>query len=121
MMGVLRAGAAGYVRKNAEPETLVAAVRAVANGRTFIDPAVVPTIKAGSDSPRETLTAREVDVLRLLALGRSNHDIADALGIGDETVKSHVSNLIAKLHVENRAQVIVEAMKRRLVSIEDLD
>ena len=119
MMGVLRAGAAGYVRKNAEPETLMAAVRAVARGQTFIDPAVVPAVAAGSDSPREALTSREVDVLRLLALGRSNRDIADVLGIGDETVKSHVSHLIARLQVDNRAQAIVEAMRRRLVSMED--
>ena len=120
MMGVLRAGAAGYIRKNAEPETLVAAVRAVAAGRTFIDPAVAQVLAAATDTPQESLTAREVDVLRLVALGRSNRDIAATLGVGEETVKTHVSRVLAKLQVDNRAQAIVEALRRRLVSIEEL-
>ena len=119
MMGVLRAGATGYVRKDAEPETLLAAVRAVAAGRTYIDPSVgrqLMTTAAGED-----LTPRERDVLRELALGRSNREIARTLDIGDETVKTHVGNLLSKLGVENRAQAIVQALKRGLVSLDDLD
>lgn len=120
MMGVLRAGAAGYIRKNAEPETLVDAVRAVAAGRTFIDPAVAQVLADATGTPQESLTPREVDVLRLVALGQSNRDIAATLGVGEETVKTHVSRVLAKLQVENRAQAIVEALRRRLVSIEEL-
>ena len=120
MMGVLRAGASGYVRKNAEPETLVEAVRAVAAGRTFIDPAVARWLADAPGAPHESLTPREVDVLRLVALGQTNRDIATALGVGEETVKTHVSRVLAKLCVENRAQAIVEALRRRLVSVEDL-
>lgn len=119
MMGVLRAGAVGYVRKDAEPETLLAAVRAVARGRTYIDPAVsreISQVAVASDD----LTAREVEVLRRLALGRSNKEIANELFVGEDTVKTHVSHVFAKLHVENRAQAVVQALKRGLVSLEEL-
>ena len=128
MMGVLRAGAAGYVRKDAEPETLLAAVRAVAAGRTYIDPSVsrhlVATgLRPGGQQNRshaDDLTARERDVLRQLAIGQSNREIAAALDIGDETVKTHVARLLAKLQVENRAQAIVQALKLGLVTMEEL-
>jgi DNA-binding NarL/FixJ family response regulator len=117
MMGVLRAGAAGYIRKDAEPETLLAAVRAVARGKTYIDPSVAR--QALGAVPREELTARETEVLRRLAQGLSNKEIAEALSIGEETVKTHVSNVLAKLDAENRAQAIVQALKRGLVSLEE--
>jgi len=121
MMGVLRAGAAGYVRKDAEPETLLAAVRAVAAGRTYIDPAVSKQILLQPASGYDELTPRETDVLRQLALGRSNKEIATALTIGEETVKSHVGSLFAKLQVENHAQAIVRAIRLRIVSLEELE
>ena len=119
MMGALRAGAVGYVRKDAEPEILLAAVRAVARGKTYIDPSVSRQILQAV-APHEDLTPREIGVLRQLALGRSNKEIADALSISDETVKTHVSNVFSKLQVENRAQAIVQALKRGLVSLEEL-
>jgi two-component system, NarL family, response regulator LiaR len=119
MMGVLRAGAVGYVRKDAEPETLLAAVRAVARGKTYIDPSVSEQVLHAS-SPRDELTPREREVLRRLALGLSNHDIADALCISEETVKTHVGSVLGKLQVENRAQAIVQALKRGLVTLEEL-
>ena len=118
MMGVLRAGAAGYVRKDASPETLLAAVRAVAAGRTYIDPAVARQIR-GEPAPND-LTRRETDVLRQVALGRSNKEIGAALSVTDETVKSHVAHVLSKLQVENRAQAIVQALKRGLVSLDEL-
>lgn len=120
MMGVLRVGAAGYVRKDAEPETLLAAVRAVARGKTYIDPAVSRQIVRAA-AAHDDLTPREVEVLRQLAQGRSNKEIANTLAIGDETVKTHVGSVLAKLGVENRAQAAVQALKRGLVSIEDLE
>ena len=120
MMGALRAGAVGYVRKDAEPEVLLAAVRAVARGRTYIDPSVSRQILQAT-VPHDDLTPREIGVLRQLALGRSNKEIADALSIGDETVKTHVGNVLSKLQVENRAQAIVQALKRGLVSLEELE
>jgi len=119
MMGVLRAGAVGYVRKDAEPEILLAAVRAVARGKTYIDPSVSRQILHAAVPPAD-LTLREIEVLRQVALGRSNKEIADTLFISDETVKSHVGNLFSKLQVENRAQATVQALKRGMVSLEEL-
>ena len=118
MIGVLRAGAAGYVRKDAEPETLLAAVRAVARGKTFLDPAVGPMLAATHG--RNDLTKREGEVLRELVLGKSNKDIGASLGISEQTVKTHVASLIAKLGVETRGQATIEALKRGIVSLEDL-
>lgn len=120
MMGVLRAGALGYVRKDADPEILLAAVRSVARGKPYIDPGVSRQIVYSGGSP-DGLTARELDVLRQVALGRSNREIASALSIGEETVKTHVGHVLGKLQVENRAQAIVQALKRGLVTLEELE
>ena len=120
MMGVFRAGASGYVRKDAEPETLVAAIRAVAGGRTYIDPSVGRGIVRALD-PGDALTAREREILRHVALGRSNREIAAALAIAEETVKTHVANLLAKLQAENRAQAIVQALRRGLLALDELE
>jgi NarL family two-component system response regulator LiaR len=119
MMGALRAGAAGYVRKDADPETLLAAVRAVAKGGTYIDPSAAAQIARATVAAND-LTPRETEVLRQIAFGRSNKEIADALEIGDETVKTHVGNVFSKLNVENRAQAVVQGLKRGLVSLEEL-
>ena len=116
MVGVLRAGAQGYVRKDADPEILLAAVRSVARGRTFIDPSVGGRVHA----LMEDLTPREIDVVRLLAAGQSNKEIADALAIGEETVKTHVGRVLSKLRAENRAQAVIQALKRGSVSLEEL-
>jgi two-component system, NarL family, response regulator LiaR len=120
MMGVLRAGASGYLRKDADPETLLAAVRAVARGKTYIDPSIARQL-VDATGTNDALTPREAEVLRHLALGLSNKEIASALAVGDETVKTHVGNVLSKLQVENRAQAIVQALKRGLVALEDLD
>jgi len=119
MIGALRAGALGYVRKDAAPETLLAAVRSVARGRTYIDPSIDRTARLTSTDP-ETLTTRETEVLRHVALGLSNRDIAAALSVSEETVKTHVTHVLAKLNVDNRAQAIVQALKRGLVTLDEL-
>jgi DNA-binding NarL/FixJ family response regulator len=118
MMGVLRAGASGYVRKDADPEILPAAIRAVVAGRTYIDPAIGRRLPPAHDA--DELTPREAEVLRHLAVGQSNRTIAAALSVSEETVKTHVANLLSKLQVENRAQAAVQALKRGLVSIDEL-
>jgi NarL family two-component system response regulator LiaR len=118
MAGVLRAGARGYVRKDADPEVLLTAIRAVAKGRTYIDPSAAAQLATAGAA--DDLTARELEVLHELALGQSNKEIAATLGIGDETVKTHVGHLFAKLQVENRGQAIVQALKRGLVTLDDL-
>ena len=119
MMAALRAGAAGYVRKDAEPETLLAAVRTVAAGRTFIDPAIGRRLLV-TGAKADDLTSRETEVLRQLTLGKSNKEIGAALDISEQTVKSHVGHVLAKLQVENRGQATVEALKRGLVSLDEL-
>jgi DNA-binding NarL/FixJ family response regulator len=91
-------------------------VRAVAHGTTYIDPSIAPAIRSGA--AHDALIPREIDVLRHLALGRSNREIAAALDIGDETVKTHVANVLVKLGVENRAQALVQAIKQGLVSLD---
>jgi len=119
MMGVLRAGAVGYVRKDADPEILLDAVRAVARGKTYIDPHLARQVKQ-APATQDDLTPREVEVLRQLAQGRSNKEIAEALFISEETVKTHLGHLFGKLQVENRAQAIVQALKGGLVSLDEL-
>lgn len=116
MTAVLRAGASGYVRKDADPETLLAAVRALAAGKNYIDPNAAGALAM----PAEALSARELDVLRQLARGRANKEIAATLAIGEETVKTHVSNLIAKLDAENRTEVIVQALRRGVLSLDEI-
>jgi DNA-binding NarL/FixJ family response regulator len=118
MVGALRAGAVGYVRKDAEPETLLAAVRAVADGRTYIDPSIDGP-SAVDAVAAEGLTPRETEVLRHLALGRTNKDIATAMAVSEETIKTHVGHLLAKLGAENRTQAIVQAIKRGLVGLDE--
>jgi two-component system, NarL family, response regulator LiaR len=118
MMGVLRAGATGYVRKDADPETLLAAIRAVARGKTYIDPSLARQVMNGGNAEHDDLTPREREVLRHVALGQSNKEIGEALFISEETVKTHVGNVLSKLQVENRAQAIVQALKRGLVELE---
>jgi DNA-binding NarL/FixJ family response regulator len=118
MMGVLRAGAAGYVRKDAEPEVLLAAIRAVARGKTYIDPSAARQLARAEGS--DDLTARETEILRHLAFGRSNKEIAALLGISDETVKTHVGHVLSKLQAENRGQATLQAVKRGLIALEDL-
>lgn len=119
MIGALRAGALGYVRKDAAPETLLAAVRSVARGRPYIDPSIDRTARLTSTDP-EALTARETEVLRHMALGLSNREIAAALSVSEETVKTHVTHVLAKMNVDNRAQAIVQALKRGLVSLDEM-
>jgi DNA-binding NarL/FixJ family response regulator len=119
MMAVLRAGAAGYIRKDAEPETLLAAIRAVARGRTYVDPYLARRVAEDGVSP-DDLTDREREVLRHLALGESNKAIGEVLCVSEETVKTHVGHILGKLGVENRAQAVVQALKRGLVSLEEI-
>ena len=128
VMAALRAGATGYVRKEADPEVLLAAVRAAAHGRATLDPALANAVlqdlarsgPAATKPGPDALTAREEEVLRQLALGRTNRQIAEALIVGEETVKTHVGNVLAKLHLAHRAQAMIYALKQGLVTLDDL-
>jgi NarL family two-component system response regulator LiaR len=124
VVAALRAGAIGYVRKDAEPEILLAAVRAAARGQSMLDPAVAGTVLQELVSSTETqrdLTERELDVLRLLAHGHTNRGIAEELVLGEETVKTHVGNILAKLHLAHRTQAVVHAFKQGLISLDEID
>ncbi|MGH9837643.1 MAG: response regulator [Blastocatellia bacterium] len=123
LIGVLRAGAIGYVRKDSDPELLLATVRAAARGQSMIDPAVASTVLqdlARGNVPGNELTERETGVLRQLAHGRTNREIAEALFISEETVKTHIGNILGKLHLAHRTQAAIYALKQGLVSLDEL-
>ena len=110
---VLRAGARGYLLKGAALDEIERAIRTVARGETYIDPRVASRLVALSRAPR--LSAREREVLALLADGKSNKEIAAALKITERTVKFHVTAIFNKLGAENRAQAVTIAHQRGLV------
>jgi len=110
---VLRAGARGYLLKGAALNEIERAIRTVARGETYIDPRVASRLVALSRAPR--LSAREREVLALLADGKSNKEIAAALKITERTVKFHVTAIFNKLGAENRAQAVTIAHQRGLV------
>ncbi|MEU7835634.1 MULTISPECIES: response regulator transcription factor [unclassified Nonomuraea] len=117
--GALRAGASGFLLKVSPPEQLVEAVRTVASGGGLLDPSVtlrvIESFAAATPTrtPRaeilSTLTERERDVLSLMARGMSNAEIAGRLYLGEATIKTHVSNVLAKLGVRDRVQAVVAA------------
>ena len=120
----LRAGAIGYVRKEADPEILLAAVRAAARGQSMLDPSIAGSVLqdlVASARIRDDLTDREMEVLRLLAHGRTNPEIAEELVVGVETVKTHVGNILAKLHLAHRTQAVIHALKQGLISLEEIE
>ncbi|TMD99132.1 MAG: response regulator transcription factor [Chloroflexi bacterium] len=110
----LEAGARGYLLKDASRTELAAAVRAVHRGESLLDPQVQETI---DNAPRhDPLTARELEVLRLMADQRSNAQIAELLFVSENTVKTHVSNILAKLGCSDRSGAVLTAWKRHLIS-----
>ena len=119
----MRAGAQGYLLKDVEPEDLVNAIRAAVRGQATLHPRVAARLVRGMEHPDDDslddLTERELDVLRLVAQGKSNKEIAETLVIAEGTVKSHVSNILSKLHLAHRTQAALYALKRRLVPIDD--
>jgi DNA-binding NarL/FixJ family response regulator len=120
----LRAGASGFMLKNAAPEDLVRAVRVVATGDALLDPAITRRViedYAQRAAPRKNdtrlgrLTEREREVLRLLATGKSNAELAAHLYLGEGTVKTHVSHVLGKLGLRDRVQAVVFAYETGLV------
>jgi DNA-binding NarL/FixJ family response regulator len=121
----LRAGASGFLLKSAPPRELAGAIRTVAAGQSLLAPEITRRLieefvrrpQPGSDSPAAfvALTARELDVLSLIAEGRSNGEIAAALFLSEPTVKTHVTRILSKLDVRDRVQVVVLAYESGLV------
>jgi DNA-binding NarL/FixJ family response regulator len=125
VFGALRAGAAGFLLKDASPETLLAAIRAVASGQGLIAPEVtrrlIARFAASAPDPTrrheiERLSEREREVLVEIARGRSNDEIAQRLFIEEATVKSHVSSILLKLGLHSRVQAVILAYESGLVS-----
>jgi DNA-binding NarL/FixJ family response regulator len=124
LSGALRAGAAGFVLKDSSAEELIRAVRAVASGDSYLDTAVTARVlttyrNAAAPPPTKAVadvTARELDVLTLIAKGCSNAEIADALGISNVTVKSHIGRIFVKLDLRDRAAAIVYAYDHGIVA-----
>ncbi len=114
----LRAGARGYLLKDASAEELLAAIRAVAGGQTQLAPEVAARLVAGVNSGKpEALTPRELEVLTLLGKGYSNAEIATVLTITPRTAKVHVQNILSKLDVTNRTEAVGVALRRKLISL----
>jgi NarL family two-component system response regulator LiaR len=118
IFAAMEAGAAGYLLKDIEPEALAAAVREVAAGNPVLHPRVATRLMRRSAAPvagLAELTARERDVLRLIVEGLANKEIAGRLGIGEKTVKTHVSRVLDKLHAADRTQAAVTAIRTGMV------
>ncbi|MED1115365.1 response regulator transcription factor [Bacillus paramycoides] len=117
VLPALEAGADGYQLKEVQPEQLVASIIAVYQGNTNFHPKVTPAllgrpaVKKEKENPFSMLTKREQEVLREIAKGRSNKEIAAELHITEQTVKTHVSNVLAKLEVDDRTQAALYAVK----------
>lgn len=110
----LESGARGYLLKEAPHETLVRAIEKVAAGETYVDPSLMADVVAGR-TQSEVLTRREREILQLLADGMSNADVAAKLFISQETVKSHVRHILAKLEADTRTQAVAIALREAMI------
>ena len=119
----MRAGAIGYLLKNTKATELTRAIKAAAAGQVQLSPEAAARLlrEVGVPDSPEKLTERETEVLRLLAQGKANKEIAADLVIGEKTVKTHVSNVLSKLGVSSRTQAALYAMRIGLVSSDELD
>ena len=126
----IKAGATGYLLKDSSPEELIRAIRDVARGVPSLHPTVARKLMSEVNRPpgrsptqdglQETLTEREVDVLTLVTQGLSNREIADRLVISEWTTRTHVRNILSKLHLANRTQAALYALQEGLVDLEQL-
>jgi DNA-binding NarL/FixJ family response regulator len=117
VVGAIRAGAIGYLLKDTNADELRRAVKAAAEGQVQLSPEAAARLMREVRTPeaQDALTERETDVLRLLADGQSNKEIARNLSIGEKTVKTHVSSILAKLGVQSRTQAVLQAMRSGLI------
>ena len=120
VVGAVKAGAIGYLLKDTQSDELLRAIKAAANGQVQLSPQAAARLVREVRAPEspETLTERETDVLRLLAQGKANKEIALALYIGENTVKTHVSSILLKLGVQSRTQAALYARQIGLGPIE---
>jgi NarL family two-component system response regulator LiaR len=118
----IQAGASSYLLKDVSPDALVDAIRAVHRGEPRLHPDIARKLMekvshpANPESQVEGLTEREMEVVRLVARGQNNHDIAEGLIISEKTVKTHISNILGKLHLADRTQLAIYAIQKGLVA-----
>jgi DNA-binding NarL/FixJ family response regulator len=120
----LQAGGRGYILKDDDPDTMLRAIRAVAHGESLLGPAIAQKVMRqfsalpGKQTPLvDDLTPRETEVLKLIAAGLSNKEIAEALVLSEKTVKNHINNIFSKLHVYDRSQAMLFAIRQGLVKV----
>ncbi len=119
VFSAIRAGALGYLMKDSSPADLAEAIRVVYRGEPSLDPSIAKKLmdhlsKGDEVIAEEDLTMREKEVLRLIARGNSNKEIAASLQISEKTVKNHVTNILQKLHLSDRTQAALYAVRRRM-------
>jgi len=123
--GAIKAGALGYLLKDSGPDELVGAIHQVYRGESSLHPAIARKLLQELSQPPERpptpepLTEREVEVLKLVARGRSNQEIAEQLVISEATARTHVSNILRKLHLASRTQAALYALREGLASLDD--
>ncbi len=128
VLGLLDAGAAGYLLKSARGRDLVEAIRAIRSGESVLHPNIIAKLlKRAMTAPveehkhTELFRERELQILKLVALGRSNKEIAGKLFLSERTVKAHLTNIFNKLNVASRSEAIVKGLKWELVTLEDTE
>jgi NarL family two-component system response regulator LiaR len=128
VLGLLEAGAAGYLLKSARGRDVVAAIRAVREGESVLHPSIIAMllkralgVQVSENKPisRESLTEREIEVLKLAAQGMSNKEIAENLSVTVRTVKAHISNLFAKMDVASRTEAILKAVREGWLDLDE--
>ena len=132
MMKMIQSGAAGYLLKDVEPSMMVQAIRRVHAGESFVEPSLTaklfrgitdreaqkPAPQAPGMSESDKLSAREIEVLRLIGRGMSNAEIARELYLSEKTVKNHLTNIFRKIQVSDRTQAVLFAIRHKIVLIE---
>ena len=120
----LQAGGRGYILKDDDPETMLRAIRAVAHGESLLGSTIAQKVLRqfsalpGKQTPlADDLTPREMEVLKLIAAGLSNKEIAQGLVLSEKTVKNHINNIFSKLHVYDRSQAMLYAIRQGLVKV----